>query len=516
MVFRGERRTVGIRRALLIVGVFFACSGAQGQPDSVVSRLGSTITAEGLREHLEILASDSFLGRETGKEGQKRAAAYLRDCFQSMGVPPLDSAEFPGIRSGYFQPYRVIESKRGRTELYVDGHPLRRPDQYFYLNEVLQEPFSIRHLRLLSGGELDSSILLNGAHVILRTRSGGGWTKNELRPKLDLLISRGVEVCFVVLEDVDFNEMKEQVHLEGTSMKLAEDPTQGVRAPRSTQVFFVAEGAVRDLLGRKGARRFERAEEARLLRVKLRVGASRGDTILETENVLAFVQGTSHPEELVVISAHYDHIGEEGGVVYNGADDDGSGTAALLEIAEALVTAKREGRGPARSVLIMPVSGEEKGLLGSRYYSDNPVFELERTIANLNIDMIGRIDSAHSGSDNYVYIIGSDRLSTDLHNVNEKANAEYVRLTLDYAFNAEDDPNRFYYRSDHYNFARKGIPCIFYFSGVHEDYHQAGDDVEKIRFDLLEKRARLVFHTAWQLANQPSRIRVDGGGVRAR
>ena len=198
-MFRGERRTVGIRRALLIVGVFFACSGAQGQPDSVVSRLGSTITAEGLREHLEILASDSFLGRETGKEGQKRAAAYLRDCFQSMGVPPLDSAEFPGIRSGYFQPYRVIESKRGRTELYVDGHPLRRPDQYFYLNEVLQEPFSIRHLRLLSGGELDSSILLNGAHVILRTRSGGGWTKNELRPKLDLLISRGVEVCFVVL-----------------------------------------------------------------------------------------------------------------------------------------------------------------------------------------------------------------------------------------------------------------------------------------------------------------------------
>lgn len=516
MTFCGEWRAVGIMRALLMVGVSLACFGVQGQADSVVSRLGSTITAEGLREHLEILASDSFLGRETGKEGQKRAAAYLRDCFQSMGVPPLDSMRLPGIREGYFQPYRVIENKRGRTELFVDGIRLRRPDQFFYLTEVLQESVTIHHLRLLSGTQIDSSMVLSGAHVILRAQSGGGWSMDEVRPTVELLSARGVEICFAVLKDADFNSTKELVHLEGTSMRLAVDQAQGGRVTHSTQVFFLSESSVRDVLGRKGARRFGRAEEGHLLRVKLRVDASRSDTILEAENVLAFVQGTSHPEELVVITAHYDHIGEESGVVYNGADDDGSGTAALLEIAEALVTARREGLGPARSVLVMPVSGEEKGLLGSRHYSDNPVFALERTIANLNIDMIGRIDSAHSGTDNYVYVIGSNRLSTDLHNVNEKANAEYVGLTLDYAFNAEDDPNRFYYRSDHYNFARKGIPCIFYFSGVHEDYHQPGDDVEKIRFDLLEKRARLVFHTAWQLANQPSRIRIDGGRVKAR
>ena len=157
----------------------------------------------------------------------------------------------------------------------------------------------------------------------------------------------------------------------------------------------------------------------------------------------------------------------------------------------------------------MPVSGEEKGLLGSRYYSDHPVFPLERTVADLNIDMIGRTDSAHTTAAPYVYIIGSDRLSTELHAVNEAANTNYTKLDLDYRFNAENDPNRFYYRSDHYNFARKGVPSIFYFSGVHEDYHQPGDDVEKIRFDLLHQRTLLVFHTAWILADRENRPVVD-------
>lgn len=157
----------------------------------------------------------------------------------------------------------------------------------------------------------------------------------------------------------------------------------------------------------------------------------------------------------------------------------------------------------------MPVSGEEKGLLGSKYYSENPVFPLTNTIANLNIDMIGRRDSSHATSSPYVYVIGSDRLSTDLHKANEEANRLYVGLSLDYTFNAPDDPNRFYYRSDHYNFARKGVPAVFYFSGVHEDYHQPGDDVEKIEFDLLHKRTLLVFHTAWILANQDERPVID-------
>jgi Zn-dependent M28 family amino/carboxypeptidase len=141
---------------------------------------------------------------------------------------------------------------------------------------------------------------------------------------------------------------------------------------------------------------------------------------------------------------------------------------------------------------------------------------MENTVADLNIDMIGRTDSAHAGGAPYIYVIGSDRLSTDLHRINEEANSMYTKLELDYTFNAENDPNRFYYRSDHYNFARKGVPSIFYFSGIHEDYHQPGDDVEKIEFDRLHQRALLVFHTAWELANQEERIVVDKPLVPAR
>ena len=192
------------------------------------------------------------------------------------------------------------------------------------------------------------------------------------------------------------------------------------------------------------------------------------------------------------------------------ADDDGSGTVALLELAEAFSAAKKEGKGPRRSVLIMPVAGEEKGLLGSQYYSKNPVYPIENTVADLNIDMIGRIDEKHEGNPDYIYIIGSNMLSTELHQINEQANTAFTKLELDYTFNKKDDPNQYYYRSDHYNFAKNNIPVIFYFNGVHADYHKATDTVDKINFQKMEKITRLVFYTAWELANREERIVVDG------
>jgi len=170
--------------------------------------------------------------------------------------------------------------------------------------------------------------------------------------------------------------------------------------------------------------------------------------------------------------------------------------------------AKRDGKGPRRSILIMPVSGEEKGLLGSKYYTDNPVFPLIKTIANLNIDMIGRIDNMHLDG-NYVYLIGSDMLSKDLHNINEEINKKHIGLELDYTYNTDDDPHRYYYRSDHYNFAKNNIPVIFYFNGVHEDYHKTTDTIEKIDFNKIEKITRFVFLTAWELANKEERIKLN-------
>ncbi|WP_109852384.1 M28 family metallopeptidase [Aquimarina sp. AU58] len=235
--------------------------------------------------------------------------------------------------------------------------------------------------------------------------------------------------------------------------------------------------------------------------------------IKSSENVLAFIEGTEKPDEIVVISAHYDHVGtDKDGNIHNGADDDGSGTVSILEIADAFMKAKKDGKGPKRSILFLHVTGEEKGLYGSKFYTENPVFPLENTVTDLNIDMIGRIDEKHEGEDksNYVYLIGSDRLSTELHNISEKVNTEHTKLDLDYTYNAANDPNRFYFRSDHYNFAKHNIPIIFYFNGVHEDYHKPTDTPDKIEYELMTKRAKLVFYTAWEVANRAERIIVDG------
>ena len=212
-----------------------------------------------------------------------------------------------------------------------------------------------------------------------------------------------------------------------------------------------------------------------------------------------------YPNEYIVLTAHLDHVGIEDGEIYNGADDDGSGTVALLEIAQAFKKACR----PKRSILFLHVTGEEIGLYGSRYYTENPLFPLSNTVVNLNVDMIGRIGSEKEGNDNYVYLIGSDHDSVDLHNLSEQTNTESVNMTLDYRFNDKNDPNRFYYRSDHYNFAKNGIPIIFYFTGTHEDYHKLTDTPDKIEYDLLERRSKLIFYTAWNIANRDRRIIVD-------
>lgn len=232
--------------------------------------------------------------------------------------------------------------------------------------------------------------------------------------------------------------------------------------------------------------------------------------VKSTENVVAFMEGSEKPEEVLVISSHYDHVGiDDQGRIYNGADDDGSGTVGVLEIAEAFAKAKKDGYTPKRSILFLNVTGEEKGLVGSKFYTDEPIFPLANTVANLNIDMIGRIDPAHEENDNYVYLIGSDKLSKDLHNLSEAVNAKHTKIDLDYKYNDENDPNRFYYRSDHYNFAKNNIPIIFYFNGTHADYHKHTDTPDKIEYDLLAKRAQLVFLTAWEIANRDARIVVD-------
>ena len=234
-----------------------------------------------------------------------------------------------------------------------------------------------------------------------------------------------------------------------------------------------------------------------------------GPALKSSENVIAYIEGTEFPDEYVVLSAHFDHMGIENGEIYNGADDNASGTAAVLEMARVFQLAKNEGNGPKRSILLMNFTGEEFGLYGSEFYVQNPLYPLENTTAGLNIDMIGRIDPNHESNSNYIYLVGSDRLSKELFTLSENTNNQYIKMSLDYKYDSPNDPEMIYYRSDHYNFAKNNIPVIFYFDGIHEDYHKPTDTVEKINFDLMRKRTQLIFATAWEIANRKDRLKLD-------
>lgn len=498
-----------IRTLCTVIGASLLTTCTVAQVDSVALRFASTITGSELLEHLTIIASDAYQGRDTGKEGQKMAAAYLKEAFVQAGIPPVVPQDPEAIVEGYFQPFEVIEERSGTISLVKGGRVYRHGKELVNFQERLTSDRQVDLLTFVPYKVKPVASSLVGKDVLMDGNSLGEFPGllEGLRDRSDEFRKAGARLVLVAVDDL--GAMIPHMHLRGSQMRLAEQVKKTERGNGTTQIILVDAQAMQELLGEHSLVKLRKKKRMHAVPVDIRLAVEAAEQRLTTENVLAYIEGTDKKDELVVLTAHYDHVGVEDGVVYNGADDDGTGTVAMIEIAEAFAMAKAAGQGPRRSVLVMPVSGEEKGLLGSRYYSEHPVFPLANTVADLNIDMIGRRDSAHADSEPYIYVIGSDRLSTGLHEANEKANSLYSKLTLDYTFNAESDPNRFYYRSDHYNFARKGIPSLFYFSGIHEDYHQPGDDVEKIDIGLLHKRILLAFHTAWILANQEERIAVN-------
>jgi len=516
-------------RTLLLAVLLVPFLQTHAQVDTLVGHYLSTITQQDLRTHLEVLASDAYEGRETGAKGQKMAAEYLRNSFSTMGIGPVPGWQDKGLLApGYEQPFLLELIEPGALQLQVGGVPQRFMQDYFYFSERTDQEVTAQEVVFMGLGEKnDQRNDYQGVDVkdkvVLVMEGGGGKVAKgavpdnvfftDLSRKVTAATAAGARMVLYASANADLMMQEFDHYLSSSRMELKGSDKEEHGKTKGTQVMIIDQPLAEVILAKGGIRwkKIDKAVKTPGKAIPCAVSMRHQPVITElrSENVLGYVEGTDRKEELVVVTAHYDHIGMSNGEVYNGADDDGSGTVALLEMAQAFALAKAAGHGPRRSMLFMPVSGEEKGLLGSEFYSDHPVFPLASTVADLNIDMIGRTDSIHADSPPYVYIIGSDRLSTELHRINEEANKAHVGLELDYSFNAPDDPNRFYFRSDHYNFARYGVPVIFYFSGVHEDYHQPGDEVEKIRFDLLEQRTRLVFATAWELANRTDRIVVD-------
>lgn len=225
-------------------------------------------------------------------------------------------------------------------------------------------------------------------------------------------------------------------------------------------------------------------------------------TTYSTANLLAHIPGTSAKEEAVVISAHSDHIGRDAWDIYNGADDDGTGTAAVLTLARQFQDMVKKGIKPKRTLIFCHFTAEEKGLLGSNYYSEHPLWPMDKTYANLNIDMIGRHDSRHEANPaNYVYGIGAAKITPNMVSALEAANT-LTQLELDNYYDRPDDKEHLYERSDHYNFAKNGVPVVFFFSGLHDDYHGPGDEVERIEWPGYTLRTRLVLDLAYHLAQK--------------
>lgn len=508
--------------------------GREAMEMAAVDQLARTITADEMKRHLTTLASEEFEGRETGTPGQKKAAEYIAGYFQMLGLPAV------GKNDSYFQQINFHSETWENVDLQLDGQNLRHLWDYYSLpvdnssadwqdiSEVTFLGYGIDDAAYsdYKGNNVSGKAVLiypgepqsgNGNYLLTGSASPSDWS-TSMEKKLETARKMGVKVVFII--DNDFKKNVADARKNILSRRLEMVETMPEERQLANSVYLSSEVA-KKIIGKQfkkvvnARNRIQKKGKSRAvdIPVALRLRQLKNVRSLVGENVLGYIEGTD-PElknEVVVITAHYDHLGKRGDDIYFGANDNGSGTTTVLEVAQAFAQAKRKGWGPRRSVLVMLVSGEEKGLLGSQFYAEFPVFPLENTVADVNVDMVGRIDPKHeeSGNPNYIYVIGSNRLSTELHQINEDANARYTQLELDYTYNAEDDPNRYYYRSDHYNFAEKGIPAIFYFNGTHEDYHRTTDTVDKINFDIMEKVGRLVFYTSWELANRNERIKVD-------
>ncbi|RNC83001.1 MAG: M28 family peptidase [Balneola sp.] len=517
---------------LLLVAVTLACSGSKKTitaPAPSVLEFSRTITAEGLRTDLSVLAHDSLRGRRTGDIGLDMAANYLAKRYASIGL------EAVGDDGTYFQHFDL-------NRPITNGYEYRVYDSEGELvDESSHNATSLGNFRTWRAGEPD----LQGEIVF-----AGYGIKNET---IDQYPEDGAGKWFMVFYDrANFTTMQQQVAEKGalgiilimstedsyfatqaTNMQSGFGNPGGFslkylesEAELPSAIHMIKPSFAGTLLGLDSTDELAALSEditsapenfsASATGYEFGYDHDQEKNIVGSKNVVAFIEGTD-PElkdEVVVLSSHYDHVGigqpdSTGDALYNGADDDGSGTVGLLHVAQALVSAKKSGAELKRSVLILHVSAEEEGLLGSRYYSDHPIYDIENTVANLNVDMIGRRDPEFGDNGNYVYIIGGKIISSGLNDMLVEANLESVNLELSDRYNDLNDPNQFYRRSDHWNFGRLGVPFIFFFNGTHADYHRPSDEIDKIDFDALTKRSKLLFYTTAKVANAEARPEVD-------
>jgi len=516
------------------------CLSCMAQRDNA-KQFSAPINKENAYKHLSILASDEYEGRETGKKGAWMAADYIKNYFKSLGLKgPVNGDYFQPIDMVTYDLSKMSFSLNGQTKEYgkdfvISASTVALGGFNFEASEIVFAGYGLDKdgYNDFQGIDITGKVVmifgngdptLKGGAPAAADRAARRKAMAAQQSKIQYLAEHGAKAVIQIDTFLDHMSPELKASYSGAGQPVLKTAASVAKMQNTKTVpsIRVTTAVANEILKKAGTTVSAMQEKivstvkpaSQLIKVASSGSALKAENKVRAENVLGFLEGSDPvlKDEILVITGHYDHIGlTTSGTdkVNNGADDDGSGTTGVLMIADAFTKAKKAGKGPKRSILFMTVVGEEKGLLGSEWYSEHPVFPLEKTITDLNIDMIGRVDDAHKANPEYIYIIGSDMLSSDLNATGIRANDEHIKMNLDMTYNNRTDPNQFYYRSDHYNFAKHGIPVIFYFSGVHEDYHQPGDEVSKINFDLLSKRAQLVYYTAWDLANTAKRPVVD-------
>lgn len=502
------------------------------QPDPIQKKFAAEITPETSYEHLSVLVSDEFAGRGTGEEGARISAEYIAEQFQKWG---LKAAAGDGT---YFQPVKLARASFSVDNFQVNGKNLTSGKDFYFTGSGPETTINARDIVFIGYGISEGAyddyagvniagkvvLVINegdpvdaqGNSLITGSKQLSEWTTSRTK-RMQAVAAKNPSLILAVSSTVA--PMLERAGDRLTRPRIALEENLVAQGGNSLAIANLTVDAADQLLaGAKTSlsalkQQITAAGKPQSKTLKTRVRAKFGSVIepFADSNVLGMVEGSDKKDEIVVVMGHYDHDGiNANGEILRGADDNGSGTVGVLEIARAFSKAKSEGHGPRRSILFIGLCAEEKGLIGSDYYTRYPVYPLANTVAALNMDMIGRIDDKHlMENHNYIHVMGADKLSSELHEINYTANSLYTHMELDTTYNDPNDPQRLYYRSDHYNFAKHGIPSIFYFSGLHPHYHTPEDTIDKIDFEMMAKRARLVFHTAWELANREKRIVVD-------
>lgn len=512
-------------KAFLFLPVLYSCALAQKQ-DPIQQKYANLMTEETAREHLTRLTSPAFEGRGTGQKGGEKTAHYLAEHFKHYGL------QAP-VAGSYFQPIPLMRISYQTQHFAINGQDYKNGVDFFVqgdnkrtvyeADEILFVGYGVQDKKFneLTDVDIRDKVILvmnegeprdaRGVSRITGSKKASEWASSRFK-RVQELLKKGPKMILATGEYVDQNMEHFGKRLIGGRFAL-DNGHHVLSGSSEAPVVNISTAMANALLAKKQTTLEQQRSNPSTFRIPIALEAEMGVTkeTFNDPNVLGLLEGSDLKEEIVVIMGHYDHDGIlPDGTFFPGADDNGSGTAGVLELARVFAKAKADGNGPRRSLLFIGLAAEEKGLLGSKFYVEHPIFSLENTVASINLDMIGRIDDKHLlGNHNYIHAIGLDKLSSTLKRLTETINDTYTGMEIDYMYDDPNHPLRLYYRSDHYNFAEKGIPSAFFFSGLHPHYHTPEDTVDKIDFSMMVRREKLIFHLAWEIANRDERLLVD-------